>query len=474
MLRLVRTLFLGIFGATTVSTFMPIVYVEAARGALVRVLLHEGSDIRVRGDSSKSLFLNGAGFSRKRIKRIRILKVDRGLKVFLNGERYQTTILPRQAKLRISSNDSRGVWFGGRRYRGELRIHSSFNNKILVVNHLGLEKYIASVVGGEMPKNWPLPALEAQAVAARTYALRQRKLRKQILYDITSNEASQVYLGLEAETPSTSRAVRNTRNIVMTQKGRLINAVFHSCSGGLTEFSGAVWKNQLPYLVSVKDFDKSCPNYQWEIRFSEKQLKRAFPEIKGLNKINLIKVSSTGRVLQASLEGPGGLMKLNGKQIRRRLKLKSTLFRFQFVPNNPFIDSYLNEIKSSALDLKLGYKFPSEVMRRSFGFWRDWSTGGEKYFSKKLPFLKAPPDPNNILLSLPSIKSKDDSLALNKLPPLPKESANKNTTLFISGFGAGHGVGMSQWGAYEMANEGAKYRKILSHYYNKINIKTYR
>ena len=75
--------------------------------------------------------------------------------------------------LRIRSRDSRGIWLGKRRYRGELRVYVR-DGQLKVVNHLGLEKYLVSVVGSEMPKSWPMDALKAQAIAARTYALQQQ------------------------------------------------------------------------------------------------------------------------------------------------------------------------------------------------------------------------------------------------------------------------------------------------------------
>ena len=104
-----------------------------------------------------------------------------------------------------------------------------------------------------MPTKWPIEALKAQAIASRTYALKQKG---NIFYDIDSTQKNQVYNGLESRTYKTRRAVRSTRSLVLTYKDKLINALFHSSSGGLTENSEDVWKNKFSYLSSVKDFDK--------------------------------------------------------------------------------------------------------------------------------------------------------------------------------------------------------------------------
>ena len=109
-----------------------------------------------------------------------------------------------------------------------------------------------------MPTKWPIEALKAQAIASRTYALKQKG---NIIFDIDSTQKDQVYNGLESSTYRTSKAVRGTRSLVITHKNKLINALFHSSSGGITENSEDVWKNKYQYLSSVKDFDQNNPKH---------------------------------------------------------------------------------------------------------------------------------------------------------------------------------------------------------------------
>jgi stage II sporulation protein D len=121
-----------------------------------------------------------------------------------------------------------GLWLQQRRYRGRLQLRLE-GGQLQVVNHVALETYLPSVVGSEMPASWPLEALRAQAVAARTYALKARKPAS--VFDLQATTASQVYKGVEAETPSTRAAVEGTRGLVLTYDDALIDAVFHSSSG---------------------------------------------------------------------------------------------------------------------------------------------------------------------------------------------------------------------------------------------------
>ena len=172
----------------------------------------------------------------------------------------------------------------------------------MAINQLPLETYLASVVGSEMPATWPLAALQAQAVAARTYALSQ--LKPTAAYDLKSTVASQAYRGLAAETDSTRAAVATTEGRVLMQNGKLILAVFHSSSGGSTEDSGQVWSRQLPYLVSVPDFDRDSPVSRWNLRLEPEQLRRVFRETGGVRRIDVLSSTSTGRVKRARVIGP--------------------------------------------------------------------------------------------------------------------------------------------------------------------------
>jgi stage II sporulation protein D len=193
-----------------------------------------------------------------------------------------------------------------------------------------LESYLMGVVGSEMPGTWPLAALRAQAVASRTYALQQ--LRPKAPFDLKATVASQVYKGVEAESMPIRQAVATTRGQVLLHGQQLINAVFHSSSGGMTENSGELWSRQLPYLVSVPDFDASSPVSRWQKEFAPEDLRQAFGEIGGALSIQPLQSSSTGRLRRARVIGPGGELVLSGNELRERLGLRSTMVEFSFEP----------------------------------------------------------------------------------------------------------------------------------------------
>ena len=301
-----------------------------------------------------------------------------------------------------------------RGYRGRLQVLVG-SSSLQAVNHLPLEAYLPSVVASEMPASWPQAALRAQAVAARTYALRQRK--PAAAFDVSATVSSQVYKGVEAETPSTRQAVVSTRGQVLMFGPSLANAVFHSSAGGSTENSGDLWSQQLPYLVSVPDFDQHSPVHAWQLRLEPEQLQKAFGEIGGAQRIDVLATTGSGRVRQARVTGPAGTLVLTGAQLRSRLGLKSTMVRFEVL----------------APQLAALPALPPLMPRAA-----DQSGLAEPAIS-----------PDQVPVQLP--------------PP----------SLLAIGRGFGHGVGMSQWGAHGMANRGQSYEQILHHYYRGTELRPY-
>lgn len=296
-----------------------------------------------------------------------------------------------------------------RGYRGRLQVLVG-GSGLLAINHVGLESYLPSVVGSEMPASWPQAALRAQAVAARTYALRQRKPADP--FDLSATVTSQVYKGVDSETPSTREAVVSTRGQVLMFGSSLANAVFHSSSGGATENSGDLWSQQLPYLVSVPDFDQASPVQAWQQRLEPEQLQQAFAEIGGAQRIDVLSNTSTGRVREARVTGPSGTLVVSGAQLRSRLGLRSTMVRFEAVAS----------------------ELASELAA--------------------LPPLPSLPERYQMGGTQPQVQL-----------PLP--------SLLAIGRGYGHGVGMSQWGALGLAQRGQSYQQILSHYYRGTELRPY-
>ncbi|MDC3137660.1 SpoIID/LytB domain-containing protein [Prochlorococcus sp. AH-716-I19] len=307
--------------------------VSAAREPLIRVLISKNRNLRIRSDKSIPLIIKGQKFSNKKIKGLTLKKENNTTSLFFDKNKQKIYDLKNKVNLVVKSSDGRGIWVGQKRYSGILNL-LVFDSEILVINILGIEKYLSSVVGSEMPAKWPLEALKAQAIASRTYALKQKG---NPIYDIDSTQKNQVYNGLESRTFKTVRAVRGTRSLVLTYKNKLINALFHSSSGGMTENSQDVWKNEYPYLSSVRDFDRNNPKLQWKKKFSSGELQKLFPEIGGIKKIEILNITNTGRVKNVKIFGKYGSDQISGVDIRKRMNLKSTFMRFKFIKDKKYI-----------------------------------------------------------------------------------------------------------------------------------------
>jgi stage II sporulation protein D len=150
----------------------------------------------------------------------------------------------------------------GNRYRGQILVDVP-GKKLRAINVLPLEQYLYGVVPAEMPSTWLPAALEAQAVAARSYALAGRKAAAP--FDVYADGRSQAYLGASAETPAGRQAVDVTAGEVLLYGGDVADTLFSSSTGGQTQSaSDAFGPPGRPYLVSVEDpYDKISPYHDW-------------------------------------------------------------------------------------------------------------------------------------------------------------------------------------------------------------------
>ena len=202
------------------------------------------------------------------------------------------------------------------------------NGDILVIE---LEEYIIGVVAAEMPAAFNIEALKAQAVIARTYALKSIKNGK----TLTDNESTQSYKDL-SELQSIwgsnydyylnkiKEAVNSTKGLTLTYNGDYIEAVYHSTSNGLTEDSSVVWGNYFPYLVSVDSpYDNLNPSYEVkkEISYTELSNKLGININQDTN-FDLTDKTSSGRINNIKIEN----LYLKGTDFRNIFGLRSTSF----------------------------------------------------------------------------------------------------------------------------------------------------
>jgi stage II sporulation protein D len=214
----------------------------------------------------------------------------------------------------------------GRAYRGELRVLVD-KARLRAINNLGLEAYLYGVVPSEMPHHWPLEALKAQAVAARSYALATRRSGE---FDVYSDVRSQVYRGIPEEETQTNEAIDETAGQVVTYGGQVAHTYFFSTSGGRTATVTDVWPTSkpTPYLVSVADpHDSISPYHRWKPAILTAKAARARLKVPGPLLDLRTTITGSGRVGTLAAVGPAGETLIKGGDVRRLLDLRSTWFR---------------------------------------------------------------------------------------------------------------------------------------------------
>lgn len=226
--------------------------------------------------------------------------------------------------------DAQTFSYNGKRYRGTFA-HTATG----VVSLVPLEQYLYSVVAREMSAGWPAAALQAQAICSRTYALQRSSPRHD--YDVDSSESSQVYGGLDAESPGCTAAVDATSGSVLLYAGSFASIAYSSSCGGHTESAAAAWGGAgAPYLLGVScPWCTASPDYHWNANVSADAVSRAFsPASPGFGRAALLSVQSvdaSGRARAFTASDDGGTSAtLDGSTLRGRLGsrvLRSLLVR---------------------------------------------------------------------------------------------------------------------------------------------------
>ena len=205
---------------------------------------------------------------------------------------------------------------------------AGFQVKVLVgakVEKVALERYVRGVVSAEMPSSWPAAALEAQAIASRTYALTADAGGSR--FDVYSDTRSQMYRGVAAETASTNAAVAATAGQVVTYAGQPAITYYFASSGGMTEdaqdsFLGSTPE---PWLLGVADaYETTASDWTHSMTFAA-----ATARLQGLVKgafrgIEVLTRGVSPRIVSAEVLGSRGATSVSGPELAARLGLSST------------------------------------------------------------------------------------------------------------------------------------------------------
>ena len=448
-------LFLGIC-IFSLLIFTNIVLIAEKQPILRVGIFLDQTEISISGDGTFKIYnlKSNVLVSEERNRVVKLLPHDKGIEILEKGV-YSGPI-----EIIPVGNTKIIVMFNGQkyRYRGNIEIDIDKEyRKLNVINIIGIEEYLYGVLKKEISPSWPSEALKAQAVAARTFAIFNMNKYIDKGYNICASTNSQAYGGVNHEDPLTNKAVDETRGIIMVYKGEPINAVYHSDSGGYTEDSENVWGSFLPYLRSVKSkFEEkvSPPYHTWSYSINEKdlteKLQKKGHKINSIVSIEPVKKSETGRASELVFTADNNkVINMKTNDFRSLIGvdlIRSTFFNIEVIGKESNITEDTEDKKE--IEDKEEQKEPiKEILEQK----KDWT------IKELLELMK---------------KNKEEREEGKEEKVLKVEIVKSKTplTFIFSGSGNGHGVGMSQWGAYGMTLQGSRYQDILKYYYQGIDI----
>lgn len=342
------------------------------------------------------------------------------------------------------------TWFKGYKYYGLFRFHRHNGENLTVVNALSLDDYTECVISREMSASWPLEALKAQAVCARTYyeSCNRSGTHRSYGFDICSTTHCQAYYGMSATAKNTAQAAAETTGLRVWYQGSLAQTYYFSSDGGATEDVRNIWSSSanLPYLCGVIDpyeayvADK-IPSYNWVREFTGAELTQKLRDKKkDVGNIVDFKVSActpTGNVKSITfIEESGKSWTFSKTEIVSLLGLRS--YHYDVVSMGETIGgSYYIQDGTTVESVNGLYAINGE---------------GE---------VEEISGPAYVI----SGSGETESL------PAPYGGTPTGEMLFtVYGSGWGHNIGMSQWGAYSMAVQGYNFVDILTFYYPGVEI----
>jgi len=324
-------------------------------------------------------------------------------------------------------------YFGDVPYRGGFGAKRVNTNDITLINYIQMDEYLYGVVPCEMNKSWPVEALKAQAIVARNFAVVNINKFSHYGFNLDDTTNSQVYGGYKWEGPLSNQAVDETRGLTLKHETTLVNAFYHSNSGGFTENSENVYTAPLPYIKGVYDpFSIGAPNDTWSLEYSKSFIENRLIElgynIGSLKNFYVSEYTDQNRVYKAIFIGTNDHAILSKQDIRKAFgynEIKSTLLKV--VPDNSLV-----------------------------------VTDGTEFIEKSPTTLTVISGDGTVSTVSSDVYVSDG----NKTSKIP----NVASKYVINGKGWGHGLGMSQWGAKNMAEQGFEFEQILTFYYTDTHI----
>lgn len=295
----------------------------APRPESIRVALVKGVD-EVRLDGTGVLLTDRRGEPLRLEMPLEVRRSKDGMTV--NGKSVAGLVA--SAPVRLTVN--------GKGYRNVVEVTAS-EKGLLVVNELPLEEYLVGLINCEISSAWPMEAIKAQAVIARSYAMFQKNARKTGPYQLESSVMDQVYEGCDLEDSRAARGVQETAGEVLTWDDKVIQAFYHSNCAGHTENSRNVWGLAIPYLQGVPcEYCLEANPINWVQRIPlkkvEASLRGAGYQVWELKDLKVQGRNPSGRVEQVFGAGARGTVTVPGVAFRKALGygvVKSTNFEIR-------------------------------------------------------------------------------------------------------------------------------------------------
>lgn len=310
------------------SLLTGVIFLPAAEaGDSIRVLImRDVSLVKVTGEGLKFFDLKtDQPFFKNRKYNSLVFEREAGPRVRIGGQ----NLAPAGVLVQSVGNP---LWVNGRSYRGKLRIICGPNRDLWIINELPLEEYLVGLINFEVSSQWPMEVLKAQVIAARTFAVYQRRNRSGEPYDVDSGVEDQVYGGIGKEDARSRRAVEETRGEFVHDQGTPVFSVYSACCGGKTESGEYMWAGAFPHLRSVEcPYCLDSPHFLWNYSIEGNRLAAALgmASLSRVVKMDAEERSPSGRVLSLTLHGEANQRQLSGKDFRRLLgydRVRSTNF----------------------------------------------------------------------------------------------------------------------------------------------------
>lgn len=378
----------------------------------------------------------------------------------------------------------------GTKYRGGACFTLNGSGSMNLINCLSADEYVCGVLNAELNYTNPIEALKAQAVVARSFAVAsalERNRHADSGFDVCASTHCQVYRGYGAETDTTNKAVTDTAGLCLYYDGKPVVAYYHKNSGGCTQDVGDVWGSKSGYLKAVEDM--YSPKYYWEQSYSfaelEAKLSADGKRIGSLQQIEITEQNDNGCVKKIRFSGSSGSCEYSGESIRTLLgttNIKSMNFVFS---------GTVTESRASGAGGEAGAGGTAPVSNGLF-IMDGSGTVSSINDRSKTGIYAADGSGNAVKLTGTKVYIADGSgtfsadmggSASGAEPP-----SQGNTTEYVkyivsgklseasgsvtfTGLGYGHGVGMPQDSAVQMAKEGFTYEDILLYYYTDIDVR---